>query len=133
MALALDGVDGHLARRHGRVSAFGARFDMEVDSVLALLLAVHAAASGSGGPLVLFLGLARYGFVAASVALPFLSAPLPPRFGRKGACVLQLGCLIVLQLPVLGAGAAVVLAVVVSAALALSFAVDIAWLARRRG
>lgn len=132
VALALDGVDGHLARRHERVSDFGARFDMEVDSVLALLLAVHAAVEGHGGPVVLFLGGARYAFVAASAVLPFLAAPLSPRAGRKTVCVLQLGTLIVLQLPLLGPGISLVLACAVSAALALSFALDIAWLARRR-
>ncbi|MEE4298051.1 MAG: CDP-alcohol phosphatidyltransferase family protein, partial [Pseudomonadales bacterium] len=38
-ALALDGLDGWLARREDRVSAFGARFDMEVDAALGLVLA----------------------------------------------------------------------------------------------
>ena len=33
VALSLDGVDGWLARREGLVSAFGARFDMEVDAL----------------------------------------------------------------------------------------------------
>jgi hypothetical protein len=50
LALALDGVDGWLARRHGRVSGFGARFDMEVDSAFALVLALHALVSGTAGP-----------------------------------------------------------------------------------
>ena len=38
-ALALDGVDGPLARASGLASAFGARYDMEIDALLALVLA----------------------------------------------------------------------------------------------
>src|SRR4051812_27656235 len=37
---ALDGVDGWLARRTGMPSAFGARFDMETDAALLLVLSV---------------------------------------------------------------------------------------------
>lgn len=133
VALALDGIDGHLARSHGRVSKFGARFDMEVDSALALVMAANAAAAGGSWLVVLFLGLARYLFVAASAALPWLSAPLPPSFRRKAVCVVQLSALIVLQLPPLPQAAAMAIAVGASAALAWSFAVDILWLARRRG
>ena len=39
LLLALDGLDGWAARRQGLVSAFGARFDMEVDALLILALA----------------------------------------------------------------------------------------------
>ena len=40
VALALDGVDGQVARRTRTVSALGARFDMEVDAFLVLVLSV---------------------------------------------------------------------------------------------
>ena len=43
VALALDGVDGWVARRTRTVSALGARFDMEVDAFLVLMLSVHVA------------------------------------------------------------------------------------------
>ncbi|MBW0117031.1 CDP-alcohol phosphatidyltransferase family protein, partial [Pseudonocardia abyssalis] len=43
VALVLDAVDGRVARRTGTVSALGARFDMEVDAVLLLVLSVHVA------------------------------------------------------------------------------------------
>ena len=36
----LDGVDGRLARQSGMASAFGARFDMEVDALLILALSI---------------------------------------------------------------------------------------------
>ena len=45
VALALDAVDGRVARRTGTASAVGARFDMEVDAVLVLLLSVYIARS----------------------------------------------------------------------------------------
>jgi phosphatidylglycerophosphate synthase len=41
--LALDGLDGWLARRFGLASAYGARFDMEVDGFLILVLALLVA------------------------------------------------------------------------------------------
>ena len=41
MALILDGVDGKVARRTGTSTALGARFDMEVDAFLILVLSVY--------------------------------------------------------------------------------------------
>lgn len=43
VALVLDGVDGAVARRTGTASTLGARFDMEVDALLVLVLSVHVA------------------------------------------------------------------------------------------
>ncbi len=131
MALGLDGFDGWFARRQGLESRFGARFDMEVDSALSLILAVNALAADSAGPLVLLLGLPRYAFAVAGVVLPWLSRPLPERFGRKVACVLQIGVLIALQAPILPSvvlGGAVVAA---TFALVWSFGRDVLWLYRR--
>ncbi len=132
VALALDGVDGWLARREGRVSSFGARFDMEVDSVLALILALNVWAAGTAGVLVLVIGLPRYVFLAASVALPWLNRALPDRFSRKAVCVLQVGALILLQLPILPYVAAMALIALVAAALLWSFGRDVVWLWRHR-
>lgn len=132
LALALDGVDGWLARRDGRASAFGARFDMEVDSALALILAANAWASGATGAGVLAIGLPRYVFAVAASAWPWLAAPLPERFGRKAVCVLQLATLIALQLPVLPQGLAGALVAVTTLALAWSFGRDVIWLHRGR-
>ncbi|HET6968985.1 MAG TPA: CDP-alcohol phosphatidyltransferase family protein, partial [Ornithinibacter sp.] len=42
-ALALDAVDGRVARRTGTVTAFGGRFDGEVDAFLILVLSVAVA------------------------------------------------------------------------------------------
>jgi len=131
-ALSLDGADGWLARRHGLVSSFGARFDIEVDAALALILAVHALSDGLAGPVVLILGLAYYLFIAATWIFPWLGKPLPERFSRKAVCVLQLGTLIALQVPFLTASSAFALALAASLALLASFAVDTAWLWRHR-
>ena len=45
VALLLDAVDGRVARSTGTVSSVGARFDMEVDSALVLLLSVSVGVS----------------------------------------------------------------------------------------
>ncbi len=132
LALSLDGADGWLARREGRVSDFGARFDMEVDSALALILALNAWASGTVAAIVLLLGLPRYVFAAAGRVLPWLDQPLPARFSRKVVCVLQLATLIALQLPLVAASVANPAVVVVAIALVWSFTVDILWLWRAR-
>lgn len=132
LALALDGVDGWLARREGRISSFGARFDMEVDSALALILALNAWASGSAGAAVLLIGLPRYAFALAAVLLPWLDRPLPERRSRKTVCVLQLATLIALQLPNLPRSVADPLVAAVAVALIWSFWTDLRWLWRTR-
>lgn len=132
LALVLDGVDGWLARREGRVSAFGARFDMEVDSALALVLALTALSAGTAGAAVLLIALPRYVFVIAGKALPWLNAPLPERFSRKVVCVVQVGALVALQLPLLPPGGAGALVAGVAGALAWSFGRDVVWLWQAR-
>ena len=77
VALVLDGVDGRVARCTDTTSAFGARFDMEVDAFLIMVLSVYVARES--GWWVLAMGLARYAFVAAGWVLPWLRGPLPPR------------------------------------------------------
>lgn len=133
VALSLDGFDGWLARRQGYVSGFGARFDMEVDSMLALVLAFNAAATSGLGPIALLLGVPRYVFALAAAGMSWMRRPLPDRFSRKVVCVVQLGALIGLQAPVLGAGAGWALMLIAAAALVWSFVVDILWLWQRRG
>ncbi|MEV7288960.1 CDP-alcohol phosphatidyltransferase family protein [Streptomyces sp. NPDC093252] len=128
VALILDGVDGRVARRTGTSSALGARFDMEVDAFLILVLSVYV--SLSLGPWVLLIGGMRYVFVAAAWRWPWLTAPLPPSTARKTVAALQ-GVLLLV------AGARMlpwaVNAGVVALALALlvwSFGRDVRWLWR---
>jgi len=131
-ALALDGLDGWLARRQGRVSTFGARLDMEVDAALSLILALNAWASGAVGAGVVLLGLPRYGYLAAGLVLPWMARPLPERFGRKLVCVLQMTVLIALQAPDLGAPLQAALVAGAALAIAWSFGRDVLWLWRTR-
>ncbi|MEO0547412.1 MAG: CDP-alcohol phosphatidyltransferase family protein [Pseudomonadota bacterium] len=135
-AFVLDGADGWLARREGRVSSFGARFDVEVDSVLALALAIHAFQGGALGVYVLFLGLPRYLFLIAQLPFSWLSRDLPERFSRKLVCVVQIAALLFLVSPLSGVAGSVVeqtVAIIAVAAIIWSFARDIYWLWARRG
>lgn len=132
VSLCLDGVDGFFARRQGLVSAFGARFDMEVDSIFALLLAVLSWQSGKAGVWVLALGGMRYLFLAAAVFFPWLMAPLPERFSRKAICVIQIGVLIALLAPIVDGPLSWSLAAIGTALLVYSFGRDVVWLLRHR-
>ncbi|HVK24709.1 MAG TPA: CDP-alcohol phosphatidyltransferase family protein [Actinokineospora sp.] len=124
VALALDFVDGQVARRTGTASALGARFDMEVDAFLILVLSVHVAFAVS--PWALLIGLMRYLFVAASWALPWLSGPLRPSFARKAVAAAQGILLVAAASGVVPHGEALV--ALALAALAASFGRDIVWL-----
>lgn len=125
IALTSDGVDGFAARRSGLVSGFGARFDMEVDSVLALALALLAL--GKVGEWVLILGLMRYVWIVACMVLPWLGGSLPESFRRKTVCVVQISALIVVICPVVPANTAAGIAIVASGLLFWSFATDAVW------
>ena len=128
--LALDGLDGFLARRQGTVSAFGARFDVEVDSAFALILCCLIWKSDVAGASIFALGLLRYVFVVAAAFEPRLRAPLPPSMLRKAICVLQIGTLCLLLVPVLPEPVAVALQATATAALVWSFGRDVIWLVR---
>jgi phosphatidylglycerophosphate synthase len=130
VAASLDAIDGRVARATGMASAFGARFDMETDAALVLALSVLAWQLGKAGPWVLASGLARYAFVAAGVAWPWLRHPLPPSFRRKLVCAIQMGVLVALLAPVLAPPATAALAAAALALLLFSFAADVVWLRR---
>jgi phosphatidylglycerophosphate synthase len=132
-ALGLDAVDGWLARRFGLASDFGARFDLEVDALLILILAVLVWQSGRAGPWVLAIGLLRYAFVTAGWFLPWLRRPLPPSRRRQAVCVQQGMTLLLCLLPPVGATFAATFAGVALLALLASFAADIIYLAQARG
>lgn len=131
-ALAMDGVDGWVARRTGWSSDFGAALDMELDALLTLLLSVLVWLNGAAGAWVLLSGAMRYLFVAAGWALPWLNAPLPPRYRRKVVCVFQIGSLLICLVPILSPPITTTIAAVGLAALVYSFGVDVWWLFRHR-
>lgn len=131
VALVLDAVDGQVARRTGTATPLGARFDMEVDAFLILVLCVYLVVPL--GAWVLCIGLMRYLFVAASWGWPWLRGALPHSMARKTVAALQGVVLVVAGAGILPRTAA---AIAVSAALALlvwSFGRDVGWLWRVRG
>lgn len=130
VALALDAVDGYVARRTGTVSALGARFDMEIDAFLILVLSVNV--SRSLGPWVLLIGLMRYGFAAAARVAPWLRAPLPPSLARKTVAALQGVLLVAISSGLFPAAAEVALAGIALGLLSWSFGRDVRWLWRNR-
>lgn len=86
-ALVLDWVDGLVARGTRTCSDFGARFDMEADAFLILVLSVQVALRL--GPWVLVIGVMRYLFALASWLAPWLGRPLPPSTARKTVAAAQ--------------------------------------------
>jgi phosphatidylglycerophosphate synthase len=131
LAAALDGVDGALARRRGEASAFGARFDMEVDALLILVLAALVWQHDKAGVWILLAGLLRYLFVAASYLKPWLGAALPPSRRRQTVCVVQIVSLIGALVPIVTQPASAALALAGLIVLIWSFGVDVAYLARQ--
>jgi len=130
LAVTLDGVDGRLARRRGETSAFGARFDMETDALLILVLAAFVWRLDKAGAWILAAGLLRYLFVAASYAWSWLGAALPPSRRRQTVCVLQIVSLLAALLPFVLPPWSVGVAFAGLALLVASFAVDVVWLRR---
>jgi phosphatidylglycerophosphate synthase len=130
VALALDGVDGWVARRTRTVSALGARFDMEVDAFLVLMLSVHVAQMVT--PWALVIGAMRYAFVVVSWLLPWLSGALPTRYSAKVVAAAQGIVLVVASAQVLAQQIAAALVVVALAALLWSFGKSVTWLWRSR-
>lgn len=124
-ALTLDGLDGYLARRSGTSSRFGARFDMEVDALLILLLATAVLFMGKAGVWVLLIGLMRYGFLAAQTASSRLSGELPDSMRRKIVCVIQGAALCIAMAPIVDPVAAKLLLATALISLVYSFGADI--------
>jgi phosphatidylglycerophosphate synthase len=128
VALVLDAVDGHVARRTGLATSFGARFDMEVDAFLILVLSIDV--TTVVGPWVLVIGAMRYVFVAAGWLLPWLRKPLRPSFASKAVAAVQGIVLTAAATGILPyAGIAVLVAL---ALLTWSFGRDVWWLWRTR-
>ena len=128
VALGLDAVDGQVARRTGTATPLGARFDGETDAFLILVLSIYV--SQDYGAWVLAIGAARYVFLLAGWLIPWLRAPLAPRFWRKVVAAVQ-G--IALTVAASGVTSRVVGMIAVAAALLLlaeSFGHDVFWLYR---
>ena len=130
IALALDFVDGWLARRTATQSTLGAKLDGEVDAFLILVLSIEVAPSV--GAWVLAIGLARYVFLAAGWVLPWLRAPLPRRNWRKTVTASQGVALVIAASGVVPTTVSRILLAVALALLAESFGRDVWFLWRHR-
>ena len=124
LALALDGVDGWWARRTGTGSEFGARFDMETDAALLLVLSGLAWRSGAVGPWVWGIGAMRYLFVAAGRVWPALEGELAPSMRRKVVCVVQGIALLIALGPIVPTPLAGTIVAAALVSLIASFAID---------
>ena len=130
VALALDFVDGRVARRTGTASALGARLDGEADAFLILVLSVHVARSD--GAWALAMGLIRYAYAVATWLVPWMQRELPPRYWRKVVAAYVGIALLVAGSGVLPAAATYAVLVLAGLLLAESFGWDVVWLWRRR-
>jgi len=131
VALALDFVDGWVARQTRTASALGAALDGEVDAFLILVLSV--AVAPSAGVWVLAMGAARYVFLAAGWPFRWMRATLPRRDWRKVVTAAQGVTLTVAAGEVLPLTATRVVLAAALALLAESFGRDVWWLWRHRG
>jgi len=97
---ALDGVDGHLARRRGTSSEFGARFDMETDAFFVLTVVLLLFERGDLGVWVLVTGVLRYAYVVLRAVVPARNPDVPrTRFGRLAFTGLALGLFFAFAVP----------------------------------
>lgn len=132
-AMALDGVDGLVARKTEGASRFGARFDMELDAFLLLVLSVLVWQSGRVGPWILAVGGVRYLFVVAGWLWLPLRRELPESQRRKTVCVIQGIVLLACLGPMIPSGVASFLAAGGLALLLYSFGADVRWLVASAG
>ena len=129
VALALDAVDGQVARRTGTATSLGGRIDGEVDAFLILLLSIEV--SRSYGSWVLVIGAARYALLLAGRLIPWLAAPLPPRYWRKVVAAIQGIVLTVAASGLLNPLAGMIAVAAALLLLAESFGHDVIWLYRK--
>ena len=101
--LLLDGTDGWAARRQGLASAFGARFDMEIDAFVIAVLAITVVKAAAAPYWVLAIGAMRYLYLAVGRLSPLLHRPpAADAFAdrrRKAIAVVQSVALIVALAP----------------------------------
>jgi phosphatidylglycerophosphate synthase len=131
-ATVLDAVDGWLARRTGMSSAFGARFDMEVDALLIQALSILVWTHDKAGAWVVLSGLLRYVFVAAGWVWPWMERPLEPSRRRQTVCAVQIVALIAALEPFVTRPYSSVIAAMALVILGGSFLEDTRWLVLHR-
>jgi phosphatidylglycerophosphate synthase len=128
VALVLDAVDGQVARRTGTATPLGARIDGETDAFLILLLSIVV--SQDYGGWVLAIGAARYALLLAGWLIPWLAAPLPPRYWGKVVAAVQGIVLTVAASGLLDRRAGMIAVAAALLLLAESFGRNVIWLYR---
>jgi phosphatidylglycerophosphate synthase len=128
VALVLDAVDGQVARRTGTATAVGARIDSEADAFLILLLSIFV--SQDYGGWVLAIGAARYALLLAGWLIPWLAAPLPPRYWGKVVAAVTGIVLTIAASGVLDRRAGMIAVAAALLLLAESFGRNVIWLYR---
>ena len=128
VALVLDAVDGQVARRTGTATPLGARIDGEADAFLILLLSIYV--SQDYGSWVLVIGAARYALLLAGWLIPWLAAPLPPRYWGKVVAAVTGIVLTVAASGLPGRLAGMIAVAVALLLLAESFGRNVIWLYR---
>jgi phosphatidylglycerophosphate synthase len=135
VCLLLDGVDGRLARARGEAGPFGARFDMETDAAMLVVLGFAVALLGITGWWVLAIGAMRYLIWIAAVWVKRMRIPVFFSYARKVVAVVQgVALLLCLILGLTGFGPDWLPSVVAGLALLAllwSFGRDIVWQFRR--
>jgi len=131
VALALDGLDGLIARRHGQTSRFGALFDQEIDAGLILVLCLVLGLSGKVGFWIVALGAMRYALFIAGWFWPALQRPLLPSNFRRAVCAIQVAALLICLLPPVAPHVAAWIGGAALGILVLSFGRDVLWLLRQ--
>jgi phosphatidylglycerophosphate synthase len=131
VALVLDAVDGRVARRTGTVHPLGARFDMETDAFLILVLSAYVARDL--GWWVMGVGAARYLLLLVALAArwaPWLRGQVPTRLWRKVVAAYQGIVLTVAAAGILPAAVAAVAVGTGLGLLAVSFGTEVVTLRR---
>lgn len=118
----LDAVDGAVARRTRTVTARGARWDMETDAAILLVLSLAVAPFA---PWVLVIGAARYLFGLAAVLWPPRRAELPFSRLRRWIAGGQAAALAIALAPMVPIVIGQVVTAVALALLVFSFGRDI--------
>ncbi len=129
--LLLDGLDGYAARRDGTCSAFGARFDIELDALFVLLACGWLWWAGKAQAWVLLGGVPHYLFLFGRHWRPSWRRPLAPSRRRGTIGMVQASVLTGCLAPITGPPLTTLALGLALLLVALSFWLDLRPLARR--
>lgn len=135
LALALDGVDGAVARAGDRSTSAGAHLDAETDALLMAVLSVVV--SYEVGPWILLAGALRYIFAVVWRMrwrrIPRAEVGLPSRQRRRFVAASSAAALVAATAPVVPIAGTWTLSAVALSLLIVSFGLDAVWLEAGRG